>query len=224
MNPTFEYEQKLWNNNVRFVAGADEVGRGAFAGPVVAAAVSFDSSLSSLSSWLRSQKAAGNWMSQIRDSKKMSPKQREITAKYIKENCYWGIGEASVAIINKLGIVEAVNMAFRKAILELKFHTSKVDHLLIDAFYIPYVKGIERKNQTALIKGDAKSISIAAASIIAKVYRDELMANLSRKFKEYKWQKNAGYGTKEHRNAILALGSTKQHRTQYVNTFLAKVT
>jgi ribonuclease HII len=147
----------------------------------------------------------------------------------------WGIGEVSVRDINSKGLGPASRMAFRRAVkgcnlrlasqgltLEGKLATTKrVDYLLLDAFYLPYTKGIKRKNQLAIIKGDSKSYSIAAASIIAKVYRDKLMQELSKKYPKYGWGRNKGYGTKEHSDAILKDGTTRLHRKMFVRKLVA---
>lgn len=223
--PNFSYEKKLWKRGFGFVAGADEVGRGALAGPVVGTAVVF----------LRFANLQALNYSNIRinDSKKLSAKQREKASKWIKRHSLaWGIGEVSVAVINKLGIAKATKMAFRKAIAKCNNRLQStgyslrhkkavvssqkaVDFLLIDAFYLPYTKNLRRKNQLAIIKGDQKSTSIAAASIIAKVYRDKLMVELSRKYRRYGWNKNKGYGTKEHQEAIKKWGITRLHRKEF---------
>lgn len=212
--PDFSFEKKTFKKGFRVVAGIDEVGRGCFAGPVVAAVVAF------------TNKQIGEHMNKriiINDSKKMTVKQREISSFWIKKNalCY-GIGWASVAQINKLGIKKATEIAFRKAI---KNCGRRMDYLLIDAFYIPYVKGLRRKNQKAIIKGDTKSISIAAASVIAKVYRDRLMVRLSLdpKYKKYGWDKNKGYGTLEHRKALQKYGTTRLHRKQFISNVKTKL-
>jgi len=210
--PSFKFENAVWKNDFKIVAGIDEVGRGSFAGPVVAAAVAF----APMSNY---QFPMTNEFSNeiiINDSKQLTAKQREIADIWIRKHALgFGIGEASVAQINKFGIKKASEIAFRKAIINSRL---AVDFLLIDAFYIPYVKNLRRKNQKAIIKGDTKSISIAAASIIAKVYRDKLMASLSKqsKYKKYGWDKNKGYGTKQHREAILKYGITKLHRKLFV--------
>lgn len=212
MNPTFDYEKIHWERGLRFVAGADEVGRGAFAGPVVTAAVVFDPLNTQLPEKVL-----------IRDSKKMTQKQRKISSIWLKENVYWGIGEVSVNIINKVGVGKATQMAFRRAIAELNYHLPKrLEHLLVDAFFVPYVRGLSKSRQTAIVKGDSFSASISAASIIAKVHRDALMRNLAQKskFKVYLWHKNVGYGTKTHLNAVLAHGTTPHHRKAFVETYL----
>jgi len=205
----FSYEKKLWKK-YKVVAGVDEVGRGCFAGPVVAGCVVFP----------RDTKYKIPDTISIDDSKKLRPRERETSARWIKKNALaYGIGEASTALINRKGIKKASEVAFRKAIkaVNLKLH-----FVLIDAFYIPYVKGLRRKNQKAIINGDEKSISIAAASIIAKVYRDKLMTHLSKesKYKNYGWGRNKGYGTREHQGAIKKYGITRYHRKQFVETYL----
>lgn len=204
--PDFSFENKLHKKGFKLIAGMDEVGRGSFAGPVVAAAVVFDNQI---------YKSA-NLQIKINDSKQLTQKQRELADVWIRTNAVaFGIGQASVTQINKLGIKKATEIAFRKAILDCKI---KIDFLLMDAFYVPYLKGLRRKNQLAIVKGDTKSVSIAAASIIAKVYRDKLMTKLSKqsKYKKYKWDKNKGYGTPDHRDAIQKYGVTSKHRKQFV--------
>ncbi len=218
----FSFENKLWKLGYKVVAGVDEVGRGCFAGPVVAGCVVFPKILNT----------RYHIPVRIDDSKKLSPRQREKAAEWIKRNALsWGIGESSTALINRIGMGKATKAAFRKAIAAAnkevgKWKKSHIDFLLIDAFYIPYVKGLRRKNQKAIINGDEKSISIAAASIIAKVYRDNLMRKLQNsknpKFKVYGWGRNKGYGTREHQNAIKKYGITRYHRKQFVETFLQK--
>ena len=206
--PDFKYEKLVLKKGYRIIAGMDEVGRGSFVGPVVAGCVVFSSRELSLEKPGRPV---------INDSKKLTPKQRELASYWIKRNAFcYGIGSASVAEINKFGIKKATEMSFRRA---TKNCGKRIDFLLMDAFYIPYIKGLRRKNQMPIIKGDTKSISIAAASIIAKVYRDKLMTRLSQdpKYKMYGWDKNKGYGTLIHRNAIKKHGITKLHRKDFVD-------
>jgi len=213
--PSDFFEKKVWKEGFRVVAGADEVGRGCFAGPVVAAIVVFKPGFDFNFKDLRIN---------INDSKKLTTKRREETAFWIKKRAlFYGIGKASVAQINKFGIKKASEIAFRSAIKNSK---KRIDFLLVDAFYIPFIKGLRRKNQLSIIKGDEKSYSIAAASIIAKVYRDRLMEKLgeNKKYKKYLWVKNKGYGTQDHREAILKFGITNLHRKDFVNTFLSKQT
>jgi len=208
--PDFKYEKKLWQEGYQFVAGADEVGRGSFAGPVVTAAVIFDQRV-----------VVPNHEITINDSKKLRPKQREKAVIWIKENALsWTIGASSVAEINRLGVGRATQIAFRRAIASCRLG---IEYLLVDAFYVPYLKGLSKKRQKPIKKGDSLSISIAAASIIAKVERDSLMRRLSRQHKEYGWGKNKGYGTRQHREAIQKYGTTKHHRKTFVETFLNAV-
>lgn len=214
--PNFHFENRLRKLGYKFIAGVDEVGRGCFAGPVVAAAVAF--APNSNFEFLISNKFSNKII--INDSKKLTARQRERSSFWIKKHAFcYGIGWASVAQINKLGIKKASEIVFRKAI---KNCGVEINYLLIDAFYIPYVKGLRRRNQEPIIKGDTKSISIAAASIIAKVYRDKLMTDLGKKpkFRRYKWAKNKGYGTLEHRKAIKKYGLTRYHRKQFVETWI----
>ncbi len=204
--PTFKFENEYWEKGHKVIGGIDEVGRGALAGPVFAGCVIF-------SSGFVFSGAEGDI---INDSKVLTQKQREVASIWIKENSLsWGIGSASVAEINKFGIVKATEKAFRRAI---KDSNTKLDFLLIDAFYVPNIKNLRRERQLAIVKGDSLSVSIAAASIIAKVARDSLMTKLSLnpKYKKYLWHKNKGYGTLEHRNAIKNEGKTRLHRVSFL--------
>lgn len=216
--PDFFFEKALWKKDYTVIAGIDEVGRGAFAGPVVAGCVIFK----------KSEKLIQETNVKINDSKKLTSKQREIANIWIRENCLaYGIGSASVAEINKYGIVAATNKAFRRAI---KNCDKQIEFLLIDAFFVPRVINFPKGKQYSIVKGDTKSISIAAASIIAKVHRDKLMTELSKKstrsavtvYKKYNWDKNKGYGTKEHQDAIKEHGITKLHRKLFVRKLTGK--
>ena len=159
------------------IAGVDEVGRGSLIGPVYAAAVIFKNNIDK---------------KKIRDSKKMTKKNREILEKYIKKNSYWSIGYASLKEIEKLN--------------------KKPSSVLIDGNKTPK---IENYNLKSVVKGDEKIPEISAASIIAKVARDRLIRKLSKKFTKYKWDKNAGYGTKHHLRAIKKFGVTIYHRKTF---------
>lgn len=196
--PDFEIEKGIWRSGFRVVGGMDEVGRGSFAGPVVAGVVVFERSIKP--------------PIKINDSKKLTAKQREEADRWIRDNALIvKLGQASVTQINKLGIKKATDVAFRRAVAGLK-----LDYLLIDAFYVPYVRGLKMESQKAIIKGDSLSYSIAAASIVAKVYRDNLMINLSQEYSHYFWQENKGYGTKFHREAIKKYGPSKFHRKDFI--------
>lgn len=205
--PDFEEEKKFWKKDFKYVIGVDEVGRGAFAGPVTVAAIVFEYETDKLV-------ALG-----INDSKLLKPLKRQKLSKPIKDGCMaYSIVTISVSTINKIGIGKATNMAFRKSIDEviskLKAKEEKV-YLLADGFHIKYIKQIGLKNQKAIIKGDRISISIAAASIIAKVHRDKLMAKLSKKYPQYGFDKHKGYGTKAHQAAIKKHGLSKAHRKSF---------
>ncbi len=192
------------------MAGVDEVGRGSFAGPVVAGCVVFE------------RKTEIPDGIKINDSKKLRPLERKKASRWIKENALtWGIGEAPVSVINRLGMAKATKMAFRRAIDDANKRLGKrIDFLLIDAFFIPYVRGLRRENQQAIVNGDEKSFSIAAASIVAKVERDKEMLRFSRKYPRYGWGRNKGYGTKQHQEALKKYGTTRYHRKVFVSRFI----
>lgn len=234
--PNFYFEKSVWKNGYEFVAGIDEVGRGAFAGPVVAGCVVFEKqTVTKIKELIKDQELN---KIKINDSKKLSAKQRENADVWIKVNALaWGIGEATAREIDRLGIVKATNRAMRRAIgnANQRLH-KKIQYLLIDAFYLPYIKGIrmpvksQRRrgkgsvlqnsssgSQKAIVKGDEKSFSIACSSIIAKVYRDKLMTKLGKrkKYQKYGWDKNKGYGTKYHREVINKFGEAYYHRKSF---------
>lgn len=202
--PDFKFEKQAWRKGYKLVIGVDEVGRGALAGPVVAAAVA----LVQGEEW---EKLG------IDDSKRLRPRTRERLAKIIQEKAKVGVGEVGVTMINRLGITKATAMAMRSAVAKVQKDRSFV---LVDAFHVKYVPGVGLKNQKAIVKGDQKSLSIAAASIIAKVYRDALMKKLARKRPGYGWGRNKAYGTAEHQRAIRKLGLTRHHRLAFVKKFL----
>lgn len=194
--PTLDTEQKLWKQGYRYICGTDEVGRGCFAGPVVVGAVIFPQDCIIPEG--------------IADSKLLKPKTREKLEPQIKDIAVsWAIAEVSVAVINKVGIGKATQIAFRKAVKRLNI---KADFVLIDAFNI---KHLNRKRQKAIAKGDQVCISIAAASIIAKIYRDNLMKKLHKKYPHYGLAKHKGYGTKEHQMAIKKYGLSRIHRRSF---------
>ena len=176
------------------IAGVDEVGRGSLIGPVYAAAVIFNKKIDK---------------KKIKDSKKLSKKEREILNKYIKKNCIWAIGSASLNEIEKINILNASLLAMKRAVKKLK---KKPNLVLIDGNKVPKINYYKIKN---VIKGDQKIPEISAASIIAKVSRDRLITKLSKKFSKYFWDKNAGYGTKNHLSAIKKFGVTKHHRKTF---------
>jgi len=178
----------------RIIAGVDEVGRGSLIGPVYAAAVIFKNNLDK---------------KKLKDSKKLTRKNREILEKYIKKNSYWSISSASLEEIEKLNILNASLLAMKRAIKKLK---KKPEKVLIDGNKVPKIKNYNLRH---VVKGDQKISEISAASIIAKVSRDRLMAKMSKKYVKYFWNKNAGYGTRDHLSAIKKFGITKYHRKTF---------
>ena len=178
----------------KIIAGVDEVGRGSLIGPVYAAAVILNSNIDK---------------TKLKDSKKISRLKRKILEKYIKKNSVWAIGSASLSEIEKFNILNASLLAMKRAIKKLKV---KPELVLVDGNKYPKIKNYLIKN---IIQGDHKIKEISAASIIAKVSRDKLMNKISKKFKKYKWDMNAGYGTKEHIKIIKRYGITKFHRKTF---------
>jgi len=221
--PDFKIEKSHWKRGVQ-VGGADEVGMGAFAGPVVAAVVVFTQNTISTLQGTTLEGVA------VRDSKMLSFRQRQRADIWIRQRALcFAVGVGSVYEINKKGIKKASQSALRRAFFlankKLTYEGQlPINHLLLDAFFLPRTKGLPVSpiTQTAIIKGDKKSFSIAAASIVAKVHRDGLMTTLGSraKYKKYLWNKNKGYGTLEHIKAIGRLGATHLHRKAFVKTFL----
>ncbi len=192
----FSVESSLWSQGINLICGIDEVGRGCFAGPVVAGAVIFPSN--------------SKLIEGIADSKLLTPKKRSDLAKKIKELASaWAVGEISVLDINKYGIGQATQMAFSKAVKNLQ---KAADFFLIDAFY---VNSLDKLLQKPIPGGDRISASIAAASIVAKVYRDDLMEKLHLTSPNYGFDKHKGYGTSLHRNMIKKFGLSDLHRKSF---------
>jgi ribonuclease HII len=146
----------------------------------------------------------------IKDSKKLSKNKRNLLEKYIKKNSIWTIGSASLKEIEKLNILNASLLAMERSIKKLK---SKPSLIMIDGNKLPIMNGYKLKS---IVKGDQKVPEISAASIIAKVSRDRLISKMSKKFVKYGWNKNSGYGTKQHLKAIKKFGVTKHHRKTFV--------
>lgn len=191
----YEYEEELYNKGISYIAGVDEVGRGPLIGPVVAACCVLPKDF----------KLEG-----LTDSKKLSEKKRNIFSDYIKENAIaYGIGEISPEIIDEVNIYEATKIAMKEAIKQVQEQIN-VEHVLIDA--MPLELDIP---STSIIKGDAKSISIAAASVLAKVYRDNLMYELDEKYPMYGYKSHKGYPTKKHVEAINKYGLIEGYRKTY---------
>jgi ribonuclease HII len=207
MAPTVEEELKLWNLGRRRIAGVDEVGRGCWAGPVVAAAVVLPESVLADPARL-----AG-----VDDSKVLTAPQRQQLARRIIELAdSWGVGTVPAHVIDTHGILAATRLAMQIALLRL---AQPSDALLIDAVQLecwPYP-------QRSLIKGDARCLSIAAASIVAKVARDRMMAEFDRSAPLYLFGQHKGYGTVAHERALHAYGPSAQHRRSFrpISDFLA---
>ncbi len=200
--PTFSIEEAYWAKGHHCV-GLDEVGRGAFAGPVVVGAVVFAPQAAIIDG--------------VHDSKLLSPQERErLSVLIMQQSLAYAIATIDVPIINRVGIGKATNQAFRSVVRRIVVDLAQHNlYALIDGFHIKYLGDIRLQRQQAIIKGDRKSISIAAASIIAKVYRDKLMKDLAMHYPSYKFDVNKGYGTASHRSAISAFGLSKLHRTSF---------
>jgi ribonuclease HII len=195
--PSFNLEKELLNK-VDLVFGMDEVGRGSFAGPLVASAVCFE--------------IEHEWFNELNDSKLLSAEKRERLSELILSNgiCFTEIIE--VEMINKIGIGKCNELVFERLIKKiLNEQKDKRIHFLVDG----RKQKIESDNLDFIVKGDSKVISIAAASIIAKVYRDNLMRKLDSKYQDYNFAKNKGYGTKIHQEAIKKFGLCALHRTSF---------
>jgi len=199
--PTFIEEEALWASGCDCVAGVDEVGRGPLAGPVVAAAVVFRF------------KRRPAWLDLIRDSKELLPARREFLHKKICRHALcFGIGMVSHEVIDDIGIVAATKQAMSLAINELP---QKPDFLLIDAVKLQDVSIAQK----SIIRGDTLSLSIAAASIVAKVTRDHIMMDMDRHFPGYGLARNKGYGTPEHIECLQRLGPCMIHRRSFMPVY-----
>ena len=196
--PDLSFELELWQAGLMGVAGIDEAGRGALAGPVAAAAVILPQTMEVI-----------GLLKGVRDSKQMTPKHREIAREWILQYAAaWGVGFATPEEIDQLGIVPATQLAAWRALGQLLPYP---DHLLLDYLFLPDVS----IPQTALIKGDCRSLSIAAASILAKTSRDALMRELDLTYPSYGFAAHKGYGTLAHRGALLRLGPSQVHRLSF---------
>ena len=190
----YSAERALQDQGVSIVAGTDEVGRGCLAGPVMAAAVVLDPE---------------NIPQGLRDSKKLSPKARDRLAIEIKSSALaWGLGAGSVGLIDSVNILNASLTAMHRAVNALSL---KPDHVLVDGNRPPRWG----YPSTLVTKGDDRVLSIAAASILAKVSRDRVMAALGDRYPDYGWAQNAGYGAPVHLNALKLVGVTDHHRKSF---------
>lgn len=214
--PTFKFERKYLAQGYDFVVGCDEVGRGPLAGPVVAVACVLDPAS------IGTRRSKNKWYARIRDSKTVSEKERQILAEKIKAHApAYGIGVASEGRIDRINIHNASLEAMRLAVINLirQSETSprKILLLIDGRFVIPkiFIDGIEVAQRT-VVSGDAHVLSIAAASIVAKVHRDAMMRKFDREYPEYGFGRHKGYGTKEHFKAIRTFGLTSAHRKSFV--------
>ena len=178
----------------KIIAGVDEVGRGSWIGPVFSAAVILNKRINK---------------NIIKDSKKISYKNRLKLSNYIKANSLFAVGKASVKEIEKKNILQATLLSMKRAIKKLN---KKPNLILVDGNHVPKINNIKIK---AIIRGDETIPPISAASIIAKVARDNHIKKLSKKFKKYSWDTNFGYGTKKHIDALKKFGVTPHHRKTY---------
>ncbi|WP_296427404.1 ribonuclease HII [Yoonia sp.] len=192
--PDFSFETAARARGFLYVAGVDEVGRGPLAGPVCAAAVILD---------------PANIPAGLNDSKKLTAKRRDALYDLIIATANVSLGQATVAEIDAHNILRASHIAMVRAIDGL---SQNADHILIDGNMVP--RGLTASSQT-IIKGDARSLSIAAASIVAKVWRDRHMVDLAQQYPGYGWDKNAGYPTAAHKSGLANLGVTPHHRRSF---------
>ncbi len=197
--PDLSLEQQLMKHDCACIAGLDEAGRGAWAGPIVAAAVALPLQRADLAQLLNG----------VRDSKQMTIAQRELWFGNIRQACSSiGVGRTTSRELDGLGMIAATRLAMKRALADLEL---LADHLLIDYLTLPSV----HIPQTALAYGDSKSLSIAAASVIAKVTRDQTMITIDEAYPGYGFASHKGYGTAQHRLALKALGPCPQHRRSF---------
>lgn len=196
--PNLEFESLLWNSGISLVVGLDEAGRGAWAGPVAAAAVVLPADISILVE-----------LTGVRDSKELTPEKRDFLAVIIKSRSIaHHVGFASPQEIDRFGILPATRLAMHRAIVGLGVFP---EHLLIDALFLPDVS----TPQTALYKGDQRSLSIAAASILAKTARDAIMHEYDQSYPQYGFARHKGYGTKFHIANLEKFGASPIHRMSF---------
>ncbi len=198
ISPDLHFESALWQTQITHIAGIDEAGRGAWCGPVAAAAVILPAEVSILET-----------LSGVRDSKLMSARQREHWANLIMENALsWQVGLASHAEIDALGIVPATRLAMMRAVEGLTF---RPEYLLIDAVKLPQLP----IPQKSIIRGDQQSLSIAAASILAKTSRDAVLIQMANTYPGYGFERHKGYGTRYHQQSLQQLGPCEIHRRSF---------
>ncbi len=197
-SPDISIESALWSHQIIRVAGLDEAGRGAWAGPVMAAAVI-----------LPNQPEISALLAGMRDSKELNAQQRMEKAVLIRRHALaCAVGQADNQEIDQIGILPATRLAMYRALAGL---ACSPEHLLIDALFLPDVE----QPQTALIKGDQRSLSIAAASILAKTERDAFMLASHEEFPDYGFDRHKGYGTRLHHQRLSEIGPCRLHRLSY---------
>lgn len=202
--PSFEIEKNLWDSEHTLVCGIDEVGRGSWAGPMVAGAVVF------LENTIKNKKNA-KVLEEVNDSKKISPKRREVLAQTIINVAdFWGIGIVSSLKIDQIGLTRANVLAMELAVKNLNV---KPEYFIIDGNM--RIESLILSPNKSIVRGDSISITIAAASIIAKVYRDSLISNVGELYPKYQFWKNKGYGTIKHERAIRKHGILSIHRRSF---------
>ena len=198
-SPGLTYERALYSQGVELIAGLDEAGRGALAGPVVSAAVVLPMDRTDLQEQL----------CDVRDSKELNASQRDRCFESITQVAVaWAIGSASNQEVDEFGLIPATRLSMRRALISLD---SEAQYLLLDYMILPE----DERPQTSLTKGDAISLSIAAASILAKVSRDREMIRWDKEIPGYGFSRHKGYGTSKHRRALEELGPSRLHRRSY---------
>ncbi|WP_287127899.1 ribonuclease HII [Candidatus Cyanaurora vandensis] len=195
-SPTLEREQSLWQEGYTRLAAVDEVGRGPWAGPVVAVAVVLPSTVTMAD------------LPGVRDSKQLTPRRRQELVPLIQSIALgYGVGLAEVAEIDRINIRQATHQAMVRALAGVM----PVDHVLVDGLRVPELG----EHQTWVVRGDGQCLAIACASVLAKVYRDQLMQGLAQEFPGYGWERNSGYGTRAHQQALRQFGVTPHHRHSF---------
>jgi ribonuclease HII len=195
--PSFFHEQKLGG----VILGIDEVGRGCVAGPVFAAGIILNDEIDT---------------SEINDSKKLNIKKRERIYNYLIQNCHYALGISSVEEIERINILQASLLAMRRVIAKMQHH---FDYILVDGNVSP---NKHMHNIITIVGGDKKSLSIAAASIIAKITRDRFMENLGVEFPQYDFKKNKGYCSSKHSCAIKKYGTSIHHRKSFLKKIIGQ--
>lgn len=199
----FEIEKEYSQKGFKLICGIDEAGRGPLAGPVYAAAVILPD---------------GCEIEGLNDSKKLTEKKREALFDVVKQKAlYWGIGSADEKEIDEINILQATFLAMRRAVENMGV---KPDLALVDGNQKPHIN--QDIEEVTVIKGDAKSMSIAAASILAKVSRDRFMLELAEKYPEYEFEKHKGYGTKLHYEKIAEYGISDIHRKSFLKKIIGE--